>query len=889
MKLKRIFILFFVIGMFYATFISKIMAQDSPILHDISFENGIFTIIGENLVKEDVRVIVTEDWERKTEIEDTLKNLSFSETMATYSLSFPYSEEKIAYKIFFNLDATDRMKLKNSIDVNIGADEETENTKVKEIIKLKNNNPDIPSSGGEGKITLMGTGIDDVVAKVFKIENGIEVLDDSIVVNKNIVEGEVKFLTINFPATDEISTYRVKVGFEENSMDKFTDFVVGQRSSAKLVEVLPRVTYLNSEKNLITLVFDEKIQAVIDNLAIKDGISIKVGNSEFSKLTEDDRVELVVPNKITISLGKALPDNTYIYLKFNERIIKRIEDGEEFDLKEFTTLVSSNIPIILDANFVSSDVLGSEGGLVSFKVSGENLNIKNFFDEPLLKFEAKKMVNNSNESVEAEVDYISSKEAVVRVRLEENIDTKPVSYLIRVSRDAGNRYSSEIEDDTIHRFKKLVATVLPKNYSGEPLISYISIQSYGTTENKDQSYTELPVNYQSKKTDIRVYGVNLKKELTKLKIVDVNDVSWYPINNKNSSGAFDNFATVAFDGTGILGSGNFQVIELICPKNISNNPEFKIYIAPDGKNYDYSNYVRATVLDDGTANKNELRPVNLKISYKTENGDDIIKEDNIKAYSFTNFISFGIEEVSIDGYNLKGFKLIDEEGNSSELFDIDRLYSYESKIANNKELSFIYEKNVVEAIIPIDMVDGEKTDSEKLLNTEKKEYILSKKVNFNKYEKHILANIEDSSIEDTATKILILRANSKKMFPVSFSLSKAFLDKVLESSIDRIRFNTKLFDVGMSVDRKKFKKKPNGLMLSLQRDEDGIYMIHLIDLKKDRAIDLDKELSISIKSTEKKDVYIIEDGKRKKTNSTYDEIKNVIRFKTYVNTEFVLE
>ena len=101
----------------------------------------------------------------------------------------------------------------------------------------------------------------------------------------------------------------------------------------------------------------------------------------------------------------------------------------------------------------------------------------------------------------------------------------------------------------------------------------------------DNTHTVSPTGQESKKTLVHLYGINFDEKKSKIKIVDENGITWYPVNDSTSDSA-SNFIMIAFNHTGITGNGNSQVMEVICPNNFKGDQTFTYYIAPDGVNYE---------------------------------------------------------------------------------------------------------------------------------------------------------------------------------------------------------------------------------------------------------------------------------------------------------------
>ena len=179
----------------------------------------------------------------------------------------------------------------------------------------------------------------------------------------------------------------------------------------------------------------------------------------------------------------------------------------------------------------------------------------------------------------------------------------------------------------------------------------MSITSYGTegggNKEPDITITHTPVGQASKKTWISLYGANLDEGVTKVKVIDQNDIEWYPIENEGTTDSMDNFLMVMKNNKGrfgIFGDGTSQKIELICPRNIrlmgegDKSPKYKILVAVDGINYNQEITVTAVVTDDGDSGKEILSEDKVKevsVSYETENGEKVIESKKVKGYELS--------------------------------------------------------------------------------------------------------------------------------------------------------------------------------------------------------------------------------------------------------------
>ncbi|MDD7765379.1 MAG: hypothetical protein PT934_06380 [Peptoniphilaceae bacterium] len=690
-----------------------------------------FTLKGTNLKSENIKVKVMQDIERKFDIEKTLDTITTLDKISYPSLKFPENTtaKDITYKVYFNSDGSDTFEEKNSVNVivktnsTVNPEEPKEPEDNKKITSIKANNPVLGKDGGDAKITVLGENLSsDLTVKVYKLENGQEIEQNF---EKEIVGTEkAQAITIKLPKVskeDAIDTYKIKVGFDENKLTHEATVEVGGNASLEKIELHPQIVAVDKTGKKITLIFDEEISLVSTLEKLKEGISISLSDGtentstdpnsstshvanhgDFKPLKEKDSVE-INNSSIIIKLDEAIKVGPSTKVKFQDRLIKTTVLGkngkeEEKEGNTFTALVKEFQPIVLDGQFLEGEILQNKGGKVTVKLTGDSLDLTKEDKTKLVQVVVERAENQNNPNrliIKPNVEYKSDSEILVTFEVPENNTKNSESYMVRVSTDAGFKYTSEVGANTSDkRFRRLITTVLPKDTTEKtPTLSYISIQSYGTSGGTDKlpdtTHTNLPTIQESKKTRLHVYGSNLDEKVTKIKIVDENGVEWYPIKGEGASDSLDNFITVAFNGTGIAGNGTFQKIEIICPRNVKGNRTYKYLLAVDGVNYNQEIFVTATVLDDGIDKKNELTAVNVVVEHKDTDGNDIVKSKVKKGYSWSKFKSFGIKDLELKNYKILGYKLT-KNSETSELIDINQLF--EAYVKNNEKITFIYEK-----------------------------------------------------------------------------------------------------------------------------------------------------------------------------------------------------
>ena len=273
------------------------------------------------------------------------------------------------------------------------------------------------------------------------------------------------------------------------------------------------------------------------------------------------------------------------------------------------------------------------------------------------------------------------------------------SFTLRLSADGGLSYKNRFSKQALPNEKLVITQLFEGQDASLPALSFASIQSYGTsgggTEVVDNTHTVSPTGQESKKTLVHLYGINLDEKKSKIKVVDENGITWYPVNDSTSDSA-SNFIMIAFNHTGITGNGNSQVMEVICPNNFGGDQTFTYYIAPDGVNYDQKNKVTVTVLDDKHPGKIELSGKNirtLKVSYEDRDGNILEDPEYLQGYNFAKAMSFGIVPKEISGYKAKVYRTGYVHNKKMQWSEGDIRILDNLNIQNTAEIRFIYEKD----------------------------------------------------------------------------------------------------------------------------------------------------------------------------------------------------
>ena len=664
-----------------------------------------------------------------------------------FNAHFPENNGKKAkeYKVVFNAKGSDTEFQPEPVLKVIVDGKDVENSEKKVTIKsIKASVPGLPKTGGISNITIIGANLDldklnpsitkTIEGKTQKVELNVE---------KQGSDKAASFV-ITFPKaeSDKVETYNITLG------DKSVTVTVGGRVSGILQEILPSRVYTNKDKTVITVYYDEEIYAVADDYKeLKEGITLQANNYgqiTESKLTDKDNVTIDA-NKLVISLATPFKGGINSKIIVEERLLK---DKEGFEARKISQIIDIAKPIVNSSVFTKGEVLTKEGGEVELKLIGEGFvqsvggvnKPVNTLVKVLENNKAKTELygikgaafNRKNSDKITVTTNEEGTEQTIGFTLPANDTGKTKTYSVMVSLDGGLTYSSALGVNILeNRAKRLVASVLPTSENdGNPSLSFMSITSYGTQgggkEEADITHTETPNGQESKKTWVTVFGANLDKSLTKIRIIDRNGIIWYPLQNEGTSDSTSNFIMVSSDGTGIFGNGNTQMLEVIGMNNILTTETFTYQLAVDGKNYDTETVVTVTVPYDGGA-KNTKKEMtedfirNIKVSHVTDTGKVLEAETEVRGYSWSKLRSFGIKDKEFPNCKVIGYR----RNGSEEITPITGLY--EDLVGKTESVEFVYDEaiptvetqEVVPSHSPFDIIPGVNTSPSK--NTEIKD------------------------------------------------------------------------------------------------------------------------------------------------------------------------
>lgn len=645
------------------------------------------------------------------------ENLSLKKGKRSFSVSIPENEENSERTItlYFNCWG-DEEKFQDAPILTITQEAGRKEVAKAEITKLSANITEL-AKGGEILLHVKGKNLteDNLFGKVYREEKGefVEDVDLSESLKggwEGLENNRTKALLLP-DAEGGIQKYKVQVGTTDAPEALFSDTLeisVGGEESKKKVQFMPRLVSLSDGGRKITVYFYEKISAAKDMDFLKKSIFLKTKEEEgYAPLEAEDALEFVDEHTLEIRLHAAKNFKNTAKIKVEERSI--LDTNRQVENNPFESFLQQS-GAISEVKIEEGTVLSSEGGQVRLRIKGQNLSKEKFRMKVLPNkafsgkeeediFEATDLKIESDTGLAENAEKAEKEGLVVSFSIPKNESKEMRSFTLRLSADGGLSFKNRFSKVALPNEKLVVTQLYEGQEESIPAISFASIQSYGTsgggTEVVDNTHTVSPTGQGSKKTLVHLYGINLDEKKSKIKIVDENDITWYPVNDATSDSS-SNFIMIAFNHTGITGNGNSQVMEVICPNNFKGDRTFTYYIAPDGVHYDMQHKVTATVLDDKTPNKLELSGKNIravKVSYVDVEGNILEDPEYIQGYSFAKVMSFGIVPKELSGYKAKSYRYGSVQNKKMQWTEGDIRILDNLNVKDMAELQFVYEKD----------------------------------------------------------------------------------------------------------------------------------------------------------------------------------------------------
>ena len=615
------------------------------------------------------------------------------------------SKEKI-YKIKFSADKNAPNPVYNEKLILKVTQKAAETPKVMKVIEFNAPKADLPEKGGTISVTARGENLESkkLSLKVEKLlkdgqkEDVTEkVVGSSVFVGEEIITSPndmTMSASLKFPkvsSKDKIDKYKVTLIVDGKNEFKTINITVSKYGTladttdfglAGVYMDGPDKIILQSEENLYEVIPDSlkeniSLKIVTDKKEEKPENSKKESKDGFVKLSDEDKVELK-DNFITITLKNPIDIEKLDVTQSKVRIEKRVlKNSKGLPFGELEHIINKDVPVVHEYEFISGEILDSKGGEVAVKLNGINLVNPGETAEKEGNPKATRVRVFKKENLKGDIKYLDGvkvegegKEQTIRFTLPANKGKRTESYTVMISLNNGKTYSPEVGVNMLDsRGTRISPSVLPEGKTAsDATLAFASIQSYGTagggTEAPDNTHTNTPTNQESKKTFVHLYGTNLRKNTTKVRIIHKETGAVFVPTHEPAKDSGDRFIMVGFDGTGIIGDGNHQQLEIIAPRGYVGDNTWIYQFAIDGVNYDHEITVSATVVDDkedpGT------RPVpaeairTLVVKYLTTDGKEVAKQEEHKVFKGQQFYSSDIAPKEIKGYKYLGVKEVKE-------------------------------------------------------------------------------------------------------------------------------------------------------------------------------------------------------------------------------------
>ena len=652
-----------------------------------------FSVMTTKSVKKENLGIKVTSAGNKVDIKDIVIEGELAEKKVTMTIPENKETKEKEYKVEFCVD-----KEKEDFEGNPYlkvTQKASEVPKELKVISFEAIKADLPKVGGTTTVTAIGENLDKskLSLKVEKIlSTGKEDVSDKI---KGSFYGTESLMSANltFPKIaneDDIDKYVISLLID--GAVKFTDEVTVSKygtledtTDFGLAGVYmdgSNKIILQSEENMFEIMPNSlkeniSLKIVTDKKSEKPEVGTKATKEGFVKLSDEDKVELK-DNFIIITLKNPIDIKNLDVSQSKVRIEKRVlKNSKGLPFGELEHIINKDIPVVHEYEFINGEILDSKGGEVAVKLKGINLVNPGETAEKEGNPRATRVRVFKKEKVQSEIKYLEGvkvegegKEQTIRFNLPANKGKRTESYTVMISLDNGKTYSPEVGVNMLDsRGTRISPSVLPEGKTAkDPTLGFASIQSYGTsgggTEAPDNTHTNTPTNQESKKTFVHLYGTNLRKDTTKVRIIHKETGAVFVPTHEPAKDSGDRFIMVGFDGTGIIGDGNHQQLEIIAPRGYVGDNTWIYQFAIDGVNYDQEVTVSATVVDDkedgGTRPDPKEAIRTLVVKYLTADGKEVAKQEEHKVFKGQQFYSSDIAPKEIKGYKYLGVKEVKE-------------------------------------------------------------------------------------------------------------------------------------------------------------------------------------------------------------------------------------
>lgn len=469
-------------------------------------------------------------------------------------------------------------------------------------------------------------------------------LDGVIITEKNITKDQGEFL-ITFPEnrTGKDIEYQVMVAPKDGVGDaKSLNFLIKntEEDDREEIDLKPTAVVIDDTYKVINMAFDCPVFNACESIAqLKEKISLKMGFAE-RPLSEGDKISFD-KNKVVIELEEEYkPLIGGLGIIVGEKALCTTEDKV---LKPFTWVIDDTARVT-DV-VVTPEIMEWEGGEVIARLKGYHLKDA--------RIEGKIIdvrTSRENPEIQVQVEYDENHIPYLKYTAPANESETTQGWLLKLTVN-GVPVSEGLDYQDIA--KRPLVCVLPKDCAKEEItLGNMTVNSYGANPDPDNlTYTETSTNQESKKIQVHLYGTNLDPKKTKVKIVDEDGVEW-PIYNVPQFDSVWYFIMVGNDGTGITGSGNHQILEIICPRNIATDRKYDIYVSVDGEEFVMDQHVTVCVVNRGEQGLAKPEKRTVTVQHVDEQGNTIADADVLTGYSWFFMADMGIAPKEIPGYHV---------------------------------------------------------------------------------------------------------------------------------------------------------------------------------------------------------------------------------------------
>lgn len=533
------------------------------------------------------------------------------------------------------------------------------------VTKVAFNKTSFDSKGGEVSVDVKGTCLDmgDFLLQPVLYCDGTEATD--VKLNYTITDSSSASLTFTLPENtgDNAKSYELKFKKGQwatpsnKDIEGITPLTVAGKNGGQTTDPEKKTFKLevddwsasNYGEGKIVVTFNKNV-SLNPAVNINDYIYFSYGDEGSSRtLTADDKVSMD-GNVMTIQLkDTAASVPGYLCVKADG-----LKNSSGAYLGDYTKGVDHKTYIKngahIDSMSYNKITFDSKGGELVGTIKGTQLDKSN----PAISFQIFRDNDKlSTSEMNVDVNVKDPTTAEFRVALPENKTDKPVSYRILPRVDGINAYTAYIKGYD-------VITVLPAGADpNASVISSITISGGNDVDDApDVLETTMDSGVVSYKLNVYIRGANLSSKKTAVKVVDENGIEWpaHPVFECGATIRWQNSASYLPE----LESKNEQAIEMLAPRALGKDHTFKLYFAPDGKNFQDSPVGTVIVHNDHVIDipsgftyeqLTDLKAV--KVNYVDEQGNEIAKTDEYPAYAVTELYNLGIKPKDIKGYTLK--------------------------------------------------------------------------------------------------------------------------------------------------------------------------------------------------------------------------------------------